>query len=133
MQNVLAATHHAADIRTNLNVELSSRLRSQHRVVADHVPHFEFGQIKAPGNLRDDFIGQESNFVLRIEQRWHQRRPLRRIMRNHLRESLLEFVREFHKKLSDCVIGRLRDLKLMMYALPYVAKLRKSPSVHSLL
>ncbi len=96
MQNLFAAAHHAADVRAHLHVVLPPRLGGQHRVVADHVPHFEFGQIESRGDLRDDFVGQESDLVLRIQQSRHQRRPLRRIMRHHFRKPRLEFIREFH-------------------------------------
>src|ERR1700733_3399874 len=56
MQDFFAPAHQTADVSANLHVELSSRFRSQHRVIADHVVHFEYRQIKSSSKFRDNLI-----------------------------------------------------------------------------
>src|SRR5258708_16720517 len=57
LQNLFAAPNQAADVGANLHVELAARLGRQHRVVTDHVAHFQFGQIQPPGKFRNYFVG----------------------------------------------------------------------------
>ena len=91
-KKVLTTLQQAADIGANLHVVLAARLSSQHGVVADHIAYFEIAQIQSLPDFVDSLICEISNFILNVEQYWHQYRPLGRIMRQHLRQPLLELV-----------------------------------------
>ncbi len=51
LEQFLAPAQHAGDVGANLHVVLAARLGGQHGVVADHVAHFELGQLQPRGNL----------------------------------------------------------------------------------
>ena len=83
--------------RAHLNVKFSARLGGQHRVIADHVAHIEFGQFQPARDFGDDFVREKPSLVLRVKQRRNQHRPLRRIMRQHLRKARFELVGKTHE------------------------------------
>ena len=92
LKKLFSSSQHAGDIGAHLHVKLATRLRAQHRVIADHVADFQFSEIETGSNFGDYFVRQMPYFILGVKQRGNECRPLRRIMREHFREALLELM-----------------------------------------
>src|ERR1700688_330734 len=62
LQNLFATSNQATDVGADLHIKFSAGLSSQHRVIADHVAHFEFRQIQTSCKFRNHFVAEKSNF-----------------------------------------------------------------------
>ncbi len=79
LEKLIAAAKHATDIRAHLHVELANRMRTQHRVVRQHVADIQLTDVQALCDFRNRRIRHIPDFILRVEQHRNQRRASNRV------------------------------------------------------